>query len=83
MNEKSFSKIMRKTSNSKKNIPIVLTNNRTRQNISEVARKKLTSSTDQISVKKTTFYDKASFSKIIGDAFRTEYACSLSSHFTY
>ena len=75
MNEKSFSKIMRKTSNSKKNIPIVLTNNRTRQNISEVA--------DQISVKKTTFYDKASFSKIIGDAFRTEYACSLSSHFTY
>ena len=39
--------------------------------------------TIQISVKKTTFYDKTSFLKIIGEAFRTEYVCSLSSHFTY
>ena len=37
----------------------------------------------QISVRKTTFYDKSSFLKIIGDAFRTDYVCSLSSHFTY
>ena len=39
--------------------------------------------TIQFSVKKTTFYDKSSFLEIIGDAFRTEHACSLSSHFTY
>ena len=38
----------------------------------------------QISVRKTTFYDKSSFFiKIIGDAFRTDYVCSLSSHFTH
>ena len=39
--------------------------------------------TIQFSVRKTTFYDKSSFFKIIGDAFRTEYVCSLSSYFTY
>ena len=37
----------------------------------------------EVSVRKTTFYDKSSFFKIIGDAFRTDYVCSLSSHFTY
>ena len=38
---------------------------------------------NDISVRKTTFYDKSSFLKIIGDAFRIDYVCSLSSHFTY
>ena len=36
----------------------------------------------RFSVKKTTFCNKYNFLKIIGDAFRTEYVCSLSSHFT-
>ena len=35
------------------------------------------------SIKKRTFYDKSSVFKIIGDAFRTDCVCSLSSHFTY
>ena len=39
--------------------------------------------TIQFSVKKTTFYDESSIIEIIDDAFRTEYVCSLSSHFTY
>ena len=32
---------------------------------------------------KNAFYDESSFLKIIGDAFRTEYVCPLSSHFTH
>ena len=42
-----------------------------------------TMETHQISVRKTTLYNKSSFLKIIGDTFRTDYVCSLSSHFTY
>ena len=37
----------------------------------------------KLSVSKTTFYNKSNFLKIIGDAFRTDYVCSLSSHFKY
>ena len=34
----------------------------------------------QFGIKITTFDDKSSFLKIIGDAFRKDYVCSLSSH---
>ena len=38
--------------------------------------------TIQIDIKVKMFYDKSSFFKTIGNVFRTDYGCSLSSQFT-